>query len=87
MSKLKISLNITPGFPKCMPPGRLLYTARAMVGMTRKSLARRMGMDEELLAEYESGTRQMPNTMLLKLFLFGLDMWTECPPPRNHTHI
>ena len=79
MNKQKISYDYLLRFPRFMSPGRLLKTSRSLVGVSRETLARRMGIDVELLVQYENDKRRIPNMILIQIFMFGLDFWAYRP--------
>lgn len=36
-----------------------------------------MGIPKSLLHKFEFGKARMPSSLLLKIFMFGLDFWTD----------
>lgn len=79
MTEANIPYESMLRFPRLMSPGRLLKTARSLVGLSRVTLAQRMGIDVELLTEYENNKRPIPNMLLVQIFMFGLDFWAYRP--------
>lgn len=77
MSKNKKELENFLKPKNILPPHRLLRNARAFMGVSRELLARRMGISYETLEAYERGRRRIPNTILIKLYMFGIDFWID----------
>ena len=63
--------------PNTLAPHRLLKNARSLMGVSRHLLANRMGISHETLEAYEKGTQRIPNSILLKLYMFGIDFWID----------
>lgn len=77
MVKSKSMLENRVKSTKILPPKKLLKTARSFMGVSRKLLAQRMGITYETLQAYENGNRRIPNSILLKLYMFGIDFWID----------
>lgn len=58
-------------------PYKLLYQARTLLGVSRQELSAEMGIPNYVLRKYETGQMRIPASFLLKIFMFGLDFWTE----------
>lgn len=58
-------------------PGRLLYIARKQLGISRTELAGRMNIPIETYSKYEHCKLRIPNTLLIKIMMFGLDFWGD----------
>lgn len=54
-----------------------LRKARKLMAISRERLAARMGIPEIILEKYENGAIRIPNSVMLKIFMFGLDFWCE----------
>lgn len=64
-------------FESYAPAGETLRTARRCLGISRRRLAVRMGIRNSVLTKYENGSLRIPSSMMLKIFMFGLDFWCE----------
>lgn len=64
-------------FSSHQSPGLLLSQARRLIGVSRQTLAAEMGISNSLLRKYETRQLRIPNSVLLKIFIFGLDFWTD----------
>lgn len=58
-------------------PGKMMYIARRQLNVSRDTLAGRMNIDSKILRKMEHDQIRVPNTLLLKIFMFGLDFWTD----------
>ena len=63
--------------PNTVDPHRLLRNARVFMGVSRGLLAERMGISYETLTDFEMGRRRIPNSILIKLYMFGIDFWMD----------
>lgn len=72
-----ISRTIAKQFSHKLPPNVLLYRARRLLGVSRQLMADQMGIPRPLLRKFEFGEVKMPSSFLLKIFMFGLDYWTD----------
>ena len=75
--RISVTPFIAKRFSSHLPPSVLLYRARQMLGVSRQILAEEMGISRAVLRKYERGELKMPSTFLLKIFMFGLDYWTD----------
>lgn len=64
-------------FSSKLPPHVLLYRARRLLGVSRQLMAAQMGIPQPLLRKFEFGEAKIPSSFLLKIFMFGLDYWTD----------
>lgn len=64
-------------FSHGLPPSLLLSRARRLLGVSRQMMAAEMGVPQSILHKFESGELRMPTSMLLKIFMFGLDFWSD----------
>lgn len=64
-------------FSHGLPPSLLLSRARRLLGVSRQMMAAEMGIPQSLLRKFEFGDLRMPTSMLLKIFMFGLDFWSD----------
>lgn len=64
-------------FSHNLPPHVLLFRARRLLGVSRQMMAAEMGIPQPLLRKFEFGQLRMPSSFLLKIFMFGLDFWTD----------
>ncbi len=64
-------------FSQVLPPSLLLYRARCLLGVSRQQMAEYMGIPSSLLSKFEYGKLRIPPSFLLKIFMFGLDFWTD----------
>lgn len=71
------NIAINRRFPRQLPPGILLCRARHMMGISRQQMAQYMGIPNPLLRKFEYSMIQIPNSFLLKIFMFGLDFWSD----------
>lgn len=64
-------------FSKKLPPSLLLYRARELLGVSRQQMAQHMGIPSSMLSKFEYEKLRMPNSFLIKIFMFGLDFWAD----------
>jgi len=75
--QLKLKPQELKKFSKNLPPHVLLYRARRLLGVSRQMMAAEMGIPQPMLRKFEFGELRMPSSFLLKIFMFGLDFWTD----------
>lgn len=75
--RIKVHPVIAKRFSHSLPPNVLLFRARQMMGVSRQLLAEEMGISRALLRKYECSEVKIPASFLLKIFMFGLDFWTD----------
>ncbi len=76
-SRPKLTQQELKKFSNKLPPHVLLYRARRLLGVSRQMMAAEMGIPQPLLRKFEFGDIRMPSSFLLKIFMFGLDFWTD----------
>jgi len=67
----------TDRFQYNMSPGTLMFIARRQLAISRTELAQRMNIPLEIYSKYEHCKLRVPNTLLLKILMFGLDFWGD----------
>ena len=60
-----------------LTPGKLLFIARRQLHVSQTELAARMNIDINIYRRYERNKLRIPNTVLLKIFMFGIDFWAD----------
>ena len=66
-------------FDAFITAGRLLKNSRAILGVGTEFISKKMGINSRLWARYENDRVKIPNTILLKIFVFGLSFWCNMP--------
>jgi len=59
------------------PAYETLRKARMCLGISQERLAERMGISDAIWQKYENGALRIPGSVMLKIFMFGLDFWCE----------
>ncbi len=59
------------------PACKTLRDARSMLGISKARMAQKIGVPEELWVKYENGAVRIPESLMLKIYMFGLDFWCE----------
>ena len=74
-------------FDAFITAGRLLKNSRAMLGVGTEFISKKMGINSRLWARYENDRVKIPNTTLLKIFVFGLCFWCNMPDNAMPQHM
>ena len=74
-------------FDTFITAGRLLKNSRAMLGVGTEFISKKMGINSRLWARYENDRVKIPNTILLKIFVFGLSFWCNMPDNATPQHM
>ena len=69
--------NYASEFDAYSPACKTLRYARIMLGISQDRLATRLGIPKNIWIKYETGALRIPDSMMLKIFMFGLDFWCE----------
>ena len=59
------------------PACKTLRDARSMLGISKARMAKKIGIPEEVWIKYENGGVRIPESLMLKIYTFGLDFWCE----------
>lgn len=59
------------------PACHILRHARQLLGISKARIAARMGVPESMWQKYENGGLRIPESLMLKIYMFGLDFWCE----------
>ena len=74
-------------FDAFITAGRLLKNSRAILGVGTEFISKKMGINSRLWARYENDRVKIPNTILLKIFVFGLSFWCNMPDNATPQHM
>ena len=74
-------------FDTFITAGRLLKNSRAMLGVGTEFISKKFGIDHRKWQQYENDRVKIPNTLLLKIFVFGLSFWCNMPDNAMPQHM
>lgn len=74
-------------FDAFITAGQLLKNARRILGVGTEFISKKMGISSRLWARYENDRVKIPNTILLKIFVFGLSFWCNMPDNAMPQHM
>ena len=74
-------------FDTFITAGRLLKNSRAMLGVGTEFISKKFGIDHRQWQQYENDRVKIPNTLLLKIFVFGLSFWCNMPDNAMPQHM
>ena len=74
-------------FDTFITAGQLLKHATRILGVGTEFISKKMGVNSRLWARYENDRVKIPNTILLKIFVFGLSFWCNMPDNAMPQHM
>ena len=74
-------------FDAFITAGRLLKNSRAILGVGTEFISKKFGIDHRKWQQYENDRVKIPNTLLLKIFVFGLCFWCNMPDNAMPQHM